>query len=251
MLTRSHTCFPSPLSTLHSPLSSLILRQGNCLAWSLRESSWYGLAVGRADETPSHGGATSYSATRGVEDCQLSLATLESIFYFPKETQLFTLPAGTLIGFLLLTFLLSWLRQRSLRYLSRPMVFRGYPQLHLVHLRQDSVHFSRWDANRVSLARFLTFLVNAAFSPLSIKADGLPWLPPVPSSPSNTRVFSICPPGLSCSLSYFHGQRYVLFDIYYARGTFGASPTKGQGLGALRSSQRLGAFESHLGMDIP
>ncbi|KAI6154918.1 hypothetical protein BKA82DRAFT_4347995 [Pisolithus tinctorius] len=74
------------------------------------------------------------------------------------------------------------------------MVFRGYPQLCLVHLRQDSVHFSRWDANRVSLARFLTFLVNAAFSPLSIKADGLPWLPPVPSSPSDTRVFSICPP---------------------------------------------------------
>ncbi|KAI6146431.1 hypothetical protein BKA82DRAFT_4356891 [Pisolithus tinctorius] len=185
-----------PFSTFHSPLSTLVVNPspGECLAWSLRESSWYGLAVGRADKTPSHGGATSYSATRGVEDCQLSLATLESIFYFPKETQLFTLPAGTLIGFLLLTFLLSWLRQHSLHYLSRPMVFRGYPQLRLVHLRQDSVHFSRWDANRVSLARFLTFLVNAAFSPLSIKADGLPWLPPVPSSPSDTRVFSICPP---------------------------------------------------------
>ncbi|KAI6012821.1 hypothetical protein F5J12DRAFT_781673 [Pisolithus orientalis] len=41
------------------------------------------------DETPSHGGATSYSATWGIEDCQLSLATLESIFYFQNETQLF------------------------------------------------------------------------------------------------------------------------------------------------------------------
>ncbi|KAI6140974.1 hypothetical protein BKA82DRAFT_4018924 [Pisolithus tinctorius] len=102
------------------------------------------------------------------------------------------------------------------------MVFCGYPQLRLLLLRQDSIHFVCWDTNWDSLARFLTFLVNAAFSPLSIKTD----------------VFSICP-------------LYVLFDIYYARGTFGASPTKCQGLGALGSSQRLGAFKSHLGMDIP
>ncbi|KAI6142006.1 hypothetical protein BKA82DRAFT_4018400 [Pisolithus tinctorius] len=158
-------------SSLH--LYSLLINPtpGECLllkAWSLQELSWYGLAVGRVDETPSDGGATSYSATWGIEDCQLSLATLESIFYFPKETQLFTLHADCSLCLL--------------------------------------------DANWDSLARFLTILVNAAFSPSSIKADGFPWLPlalpspsetrlhslclllpPVLSSPSNTRVFSICP----------------------------------------------------------
>ncbi|KAI6002182.1 hypothetical protein F5J12DRAFT_783948 [Pisolithus orientalis] len=139
-----------------------------------------GLEPSRVVLTPSDGGTTSYSTTQGIEDCQLSLATLESIFYFLKETQLFMLPA-------------------------------------------DSVHFACWDTNQDSLARFLTFLVNTAFSPLSIKTD---------------ESLSICP-------------LYILFDIYYARGMFGASPTKCQGLGALGSSQRLGAFESHLGMDIP
>ncbi|KAI6145458.1 hypothetical protein BKA82DRAFT_4016281 [Pisolithus tinctorius] len=132
-------------SSLH--LYSLLINPmpGECLlskAWSLQELSWYGLAVGHMDETPSDGGATSYSTTRGIEDCQLSLATLESIFYFPKETQLFTLPAGTLIGILLLAFLLSWLTQHSLHHLLRPMVFCGYPQLHLLLLRQDSIHFA-------------------------------------------------------------------------------------------------------------
>ncbi|KAI6138480.1 hypothetical protein BKA82DRAFT_4020964 [Pisolithus tinctorius] len=149
------------------------------------------------DKTPSDGGTTSYSTTQGVEDCQLSLATLESIFYFPKETQLFTLPAGMLIGILLLTFLLSWLMQHSHCHLLRLMVFRGYPQLCLLLLRQDSIHFA------------------------------------------------CCYPQFRLLLLILESFRFALW------GMFGASPTKCQGLGALGSSQRLGAFESHLGMDIP
>ncbi|KAI6010668.1 hypothetical protein F5J12DRAFT_781685 [Pisolithus orientalis] len=186
MLTHSHTCFPSLLSTLHSRHQSYT--RGTLGAsptkhqglGALDDSRRLGAFESCLDETPSHGGATSYSATQGVEDCQLSLATLESIFYFPNKTQLFTLPTdktlftlpvGTPIGFLLLTFLLSWLSWHSLHHLLRLMVFHGYPQLHLVHLRQDS------------------FTFPAAFSPLSIMANGLPWLPPVLSSPSDTRVF--------------------------------------------------------------
>ncbi|KAI5984390.1 hypothetical protein F5J12DRAFT_787572 [Pisolithus orientalis] len=223
-----------PFSTLHSHHQSyargmLGASPTKCQGLGALDSSRrLGAFESHLDETPSHRGATSYSTTQGIEDCQLSLVTLESIFYFPNETQLFMLPAGQHLS---LAAPISAFSFSDKTPFTLPVALPCLSETRLLH-------FSHWDTNWVSLTRFLTFLVNVVFSPLSIKADGLPWLPPVLSSPSDTRVFSICLP-------------YILFDIYYARGMFGASPTKCQGLGALGSSQRLGAFKSHLGMDIP
>ncbi|KAI5997845.1 hypothetical protein F5J12DRAFT_785060 [Pisolithus orientalis] len=107
-------------------------RQINChrgTLGALDGSQRLGAFESHLDKTPSHGGTTLYSATQGVEDCQLSLATLESIFYFPNETQLFMLPADKTLFTL------------PIGTPIRPIVFHGYPQLCLVHLRQDSFTF--------------------------------------------------------------------------------------------------------------